>query len=65
VILLLTQSISSDFMERMGDGKIETTAAELPSFLYESGTIYDPDDEAMGLFRGFLVVRVCATLLPL
>jgi len=63
VIILLTKSISRDFMERFEDGKIEITAADLPSFLYESGTVYDPDDEVTGLFRGFLIVRVCAPFL--
>jgi hypothetical protein len=45
-------------MEKFADAKIEITAAELPSFLYESGTVYNPDDEVTGLFRGFLLVRV-------
>jgi hypothetical protein len=45
------------------DGKIEITAADFPSFLYESGTVYNPDDEVTGLFRGFLLVRVCTSFL--
>jgi hypothetical protein len=47
-------------MERFEDGKIEITAADLPSFLYESGTVYDLEDEVTGLFRRFLLVQVCA-----
>jgi hypothetical protein len=47
-----------DFMNQVEDGTIEITAEDLPSFLYESGTVYNPDDEITGLFRGFLLVRV-------
>jgi predicted transcriptional regulator len=43
-------------MQTFADGQIEITAADFPSFLYESGTIYNPDDEVMGLFCGFLLV---------
>ena len=45
-------------MNQVEDGTIEITANDLPSFLYETGTIYNPDDEITGLFRGFLLVRV-------
>lgn len=48
-----------DFMEKVEDGDIEITAHDFPSFLYENGIVYDPDDEVTGLFRGFLLVRVC------
>ena len=58
---LLTDSFS-DFMQTFADGRIEITAADLLSFLYESGTVYNPDDEVTGLFRGFLLVRVCVGL---
>ena len=50
-------------METFLDGKIEITAADFPSFLYESGTVYNPDDEVTGLFPGFLLVRVCTSFL--
>lgn len=45
-------------MNQVEDGTVEITADDLPSFLYESGTVYDPSDEITGLFRGFLLVRV-------
>jgi len=50
--------LSSKFMESVEDGEIEITAHHFPSFLYENGTVYNPDDEVTGLFRGFLLVRV-------
>ena len=59
------KTTSSDFMERVEEGKIEITADDLPSFLYESETVYDPDNETTGLFRGFLLVRVCIYFLDL
>jgi len=46
-------------MQTFLDRKIEITAADFPSFLYKSGTLYNPDDEVTGLFHGFLLVRVC------
>ena len=45
-------------MDRVEDGSILLTANELPSFLYETGTVYDEENEDVGLFRGFLLVRV-------
>jgi uncharacterized protein DUF6698 len=45
-------------MDQVQDAKIEITSEDLPSFLYETGTVYDADNEAAGLFRGFLLVRV-------
>lgn len=45
-------------MSQVKDGTIEITADDVLSFLYESGTVYNPDDETAGLFRGFLLVRV-------
>src|ERR671928_1677970 len=45
-------------MDRVGDGSIKITDEDLPSFLYESGTAYDRENEDIGLFRGFLLVRV-------
>ena len=41
---------SSAFMDQVEDVKIDITSQDLPSFLYESGTVYDPEDEAAGLF---------------
>ncbi|KAH9956330.1 hypothetical protein BGW80DRAFT_1181218, partial [Lactifluus volemus] len=29
-----------------------------PSFMYATGTEYDPEDSTKGLFRGFLLIRV-------
>jgi hypothetical protein len=45
-------------MNQVEDAKIDITSVDLPSFLYETGTVYDPENEAAGLFRGFLLVRV-------
>jgi hypothetical protein len=45
-------------MDRVEDATINITAADLPSFLYKTGTIYNPENEAKGLFRGFLIVWV-------
>jgi hypothetical protein len=45
-------------MDRVGDGSIKITDEDLPSFLYENGTAYDRENEDVGLFRGFLLVRV-------
>ena len=46
-------------MGRVEDGSVLLTANEFPSFLYETGTRYDENKEDLGLFRGFLLVRVC------
>jgi hypothetical protein len=46
-------------MDRVEDGSVLLTANEFPSFLYETGTRYDENNEDLGLFRGFLLVRVC------
>ena len=54
---------SSGFMDQVEDGKIEITSNDLPSFLYETGTVYDPENEAAGLFRGFLLVQVSNLLI--
>jgi len=45
-------------MDRVKDGSIQITDEDLPSFLYESETAYDEENEDMGLFRGFLLVCV-------
>ena len=54
--------LSSGFMDQVEDAKIEITSDDLPSFLYETGTVYNPENEATGLFRGFLLVRVSTYL---
>ena len=54
---------SSGFMNQVEDAMIEITSKDLPSFLYETGTVYDPENEAAGLFRGFLLVRVSTCLI--
>jgi len=40
------------------DGSIQITDADFPSFLYPSETAYDEDNEDIGLFQRFLLVRV-------
>ena len=50
-------------MDQVEDSMIEITSDDLPAFLYETGTIYDPDNEAAGLFQGFLLARVSTRLI--
>ena len=45
-------------MDRVEDGKVQITDEDFPSFLYEIETAYDEENEDIGLFRGFLLVRV-------
>jgi hypothetical protein len=45
-------------MDRVEDGTIRITDEDFPSFLYENDSVYDPENEDAGLFRGFLLVRV-------
>jgi hypothetical protein len=45
-------------MDRIEDGSIQITEEYFPSFLYEKETLYDKDNEDLGLFRGYLLVRV-------
>jgi hypothetical protein len=45
-------------MDRVEDGSIQITDEDFPSFLYESDTFYDEGNEDIGLFRGYLLVRV-------
>ena len=45
-------------MDRIEDGSIQITNEDFPLFLYESETLYDKDNEDIGLFRGYLLVRV-------
>jgi hypothetical protein len=51
-------------MDQVEDGKIDITSEDIPYFLYETGTVYDPENESTGLFRGFLLVRVSTFQLP-
>jgi hypothetical protein len=51
-------ALISDFMDRVEDGSIQITDEDFPSFVYESETLYDEDNEDIGLFRGYLLVRV-------
>lgn len=58
MISFMLTALFRNFMNQVEDGTVEITADDLPSFLYETGTIYNPEDEITGLFRGFLLVRV-------
>jgi hypothetical protein len=42
-------------MDRVKDGSIQITDEDIPSFLYESKTLYNED---IGLFCGYLLVCV-------
>jgi len=44
-------------MDQIEDGSIQITADDFPAFVYESGTVYDEDNEDVGLFRGYLLIR--------
>lgn len=45
-------------MDGVEDGTIQITDEDFPSFLYETDRIYDEANEDIGLFRGYLLVRV-------
>lgn len=45
-------------MDHVEDGSIPITDEDFPSFVYESETLYDEDNEDIGLFRGYLLVCV-------
>jgi len=45
-------------MDRVKDGSIQITDEDFPSFLYENETLYDKDNEDIGLFHSYLLVRV-------
>ena len=55
---LLAIQIYSAFMDRVEDKNIHITDEDFPVFLYESGTVYDEENEDVGLFRGHVLVRV-------
>jgi len=46
------------FMDRVEDKKIRLTDEDFPVFLYKSGTVYDEDNEDVGLFQGYVLVQV-------
>jgi hypothetical protein len=48
-------------MHDAGNGSIEISESEWPCYLYPGGTISDVDDDLTGLFRGYLLPRVCRT----
>jgi len=58
VYLMITFSCRA-FLRKIEDGSTILTAHDLPSFLYDRKTSYNEHDEVTGLFRGFLLVRVC------
>jgi len=45
-------------MDCVEDGTVQITDEDFPSFLYDTETAYDEENEDIGLFRGFLLVRV-------
>lgn len=45
-------------MNRVEDKKIRISHEDFPVFLYESRTVYDGENEDLGLFRGYVLVRV-------
>jgi hypothetical protein len=45
-------------MDLVEDGTVQITDEDFPSFLYDTETAYDEENEDIGLFRGFLLVRV-------
>ena len=49
-------------MDRVADGSIQITDEDFPSFLYESETLYDEDNEDIGLFHGYILVRVYCSI---
>ncbi|THH19111.1 hypothetical protein EW146_g1981 [Bondarzewia mesenterica] len=56
-VLLMPADLLMEVLQKLLDGQIQVTAADLPTFLYE-GEDFDPDDLEKGLLRGELVVRV-------
>ncbi len=45
-------------MDRVEDGTVQITDEDFPFFLYEIETAYDEENKDIGLFHGFLLVRV-------
>lgn len=50
LILPTFHLLSSDFLNLVADGKIQITDEDFPSFLYETDTAYDEENEDIGLF---------------
>jgi hypothetical protein len=48
-------------MHDAGNGSIDICESEWPCYLYPEGTTPDVDDDLTGLFRGYLLPRVCHT----
>ena len=58
---LMTDSylyIYSDIMHEAEHGLINISECEWPAFLYPPGTSPDVEDDQLGLFRGYLLIRV-------
>jgi hypothetical protein len=49
-------------MDCVEDGSIQLTDEDFPSFLYKSETLYDEDNEDIGLFHGYLLVHVYCSI---
>ncbi|SJK96863.1 uncharacterized protein ARMOST_14562 [Armillaria ostoyae] len=48
---------SDRFLYDLANGKVKVIASEWPSFLYDQD-LYDPEDEEIGLLKGYLLLRV-------
>jgi len=48
----------SDYMKKVESGLIKPRAGDLPAFLYEDGTIFNPGEPEKGLFRSHTLIRV-------
>ena len=44
-------------MSKVEEGTIRIRASQWPAFLYDH-TLFDPDNEESGLFKGYLLLRV-------
>lgn len=49
-------------MDSVEDKRIRITDEDFPVFLYKSGTVYDGENEDLGLFRGYVLVRVSRSI---
>ena len=45
-------------MAEANDGTVRIRASEWPSFLYDDDATFDPEDEEVGLFKGYLLLQV-------
>jgi hypothetical protein len=48
-------------MEKVNDGTQRIKTSRWPRFLYDPAIPYDPEHKDRGLFRGPILVRVCAS----